>query len=64
MEGLGTLCSIDQAPRMLSEDDVEPLKDPASIVERELAAVELGTLGKLANVANRRGFMTLAEHGL
>ena len=61
---LGTLCIIDQRPRRLEKEDIEALKDLASMVERELAAVQLATLDELTNISNRRGFMSLAQHSL
>lgn len=61
---LGTFCIIDHKPRSLSEEDLETLKDLASMVERELAAVQLATLDELTNITNRRGFMLLAQYSL
>ncbi|MCJ7556787.1 MAG: sensor domain-containing diguanylate cyclase [Gammaproteobacteria bacterium] len=61
---LGTLCIIDLQPRNFWEEDFEALKDLASMVERELAAVQLATLDELTNISNRRGFMMLAQHSL
>jgi len=61
---LGTLCLIDRKPRSLSEEDLEALRDLASMVERELEAVQLATLDELTNISNRRGFMMLSQHGL
>ena len=61
---LGTLCIIDRQPRDLGKDDLEALEDLASMVERELAAVQLATLDELTNISNRRGFMMLAEHSM
>ncbi len=61
---LGTLCIIDQKPRSFEKEDVEALKDLASMVEHELAAVQLATLDELTNISNRRGFMVLAQHSL
>ena len=61
---LGTLCIIDQQPRMFSNDDLLILKDLASMVERELAAIELATSDELTNVLNRRGFIMLGQHTL
>lgn len=61
---LGTLCIIDREPRNFSEEDLHTLKDLASMVERELAALELATVDDLTNLANRRGFMLLAQHSL
>ena len=61
---LGTLCIIDRQPRSFGKEDLEALEDLASIVEHELAAVELATLDELTNISNRRGFMLLAQHSL
>ena len=61
---LGTLCIIDQQPRSFDKEDIEVLKDLASMVERELAAVQLATLDELTNISNRRGFMVLAQHSM
>jgi len=61
---LGTLCIIDRKPRHLTEEDLETLQDLASMVERELEAVQLATLDDLTRISNRRGFMALAEHTL
>lgn len=61
---LGTLCIIDKIPRSLEKEDIEILKDLTSMVERELAAVQLATLDELTNISNRRGFMVLARHSL
>ena len=61
---LGTLCIIDQRPRSLDESDIDTLKDLASMVERELEAVQLATLDELTGISNRRGFLTLAQHSL
>lgn len=61
---LGTLCIIDRKPRRFELEDVEALKDLASMVERELAAVQLATLDELTNISNRRGFKVLAQHSL
>lgn len=61
---LGTLCIIDQTPRQFNHEDVEALTDLASTVERELAAIQLATLDELTGIANRRGFLTLAQNSL
>ncbi|MGA7934460.1 MAG: sensor domain-containing diguanylate cyclase [Kovacikia sp.] len=61
---LGTLCIIDQKPRNLDDEDLQALKDLTSMVEQELAALELATLDELTNILNRRGFMMLAQHTL
>ena len=61
---LGTLCIIDQRPRSLSDNELEMLCDLAAMVEQEIAAVELATIDDLTQLANRRGFMFLAEQSL
>jgi diguanylate cyclase (GGDEF)-like protein len=61
---LGTLCIIDQTPRNFEHDDIDTLKDLASMVERELEAVQLATLDELTGLSNRRGFLLLAKHSL
>ncbi|MDH5537200.1 MAG: sensor domain-containing diguanylate cyclase [Betaproteobacteria bacterium] len=61
---LGTLCIIDRQPRRFGKEDLEALQDLASMVERELAAVQLATLDELTAVSNRRGFLVLAQHSL
>ena len=61
---LGTLCIIDREPRNLTEEDLETLRDLASMVERELAAVQLATLDDLTRISNRRGFLSLGQHTL
>ena len=61
---LGTLCIIDKMPRSFEKEDIETLRDLASTVERELAAVQLATLDELTGISNRRGFIVLAQHSL
>ena len=61
---LGTLCILDQTPRSFGKEDIEALKDLASMVERELEAVQLSTLDELTHISNRRGFMVLAQFSL
>ena len=61
---LGTLCILDRQPRDFGKDDLEALKDLASMVEREIAAVQIATLDELTAISNRRGFIMLAQHGL
>lgn len=59
---LGTLCIIDGKSRVFSKQDLEFLKDLASMVERELAFIELATIDELTGLSNRRGFMTNARY--
>ena len=66
LEGLklGTLCIIDSKPRTLDAEDLETLRDLGSMIERELAALQLATIDELTSLTNRRGFMALAESSL
>lgn len=61
---VGTLCVIDREARIFEKEDIEALKDLASMAERELTAVQLATLDELTNISNRRGFSMLAHHSL
>ena len=61
---IGTLCIIDTVPRQFSDEDLRTLEDLASMVEREMAAVELATMDELTHISNRRGFMLLAQQSL
>jgi len=59
---LGTLAIIDGKARALSRQDLDILKDLASMAERELAFIELATIDELTGLSNRRGFMTSARY--
>ena len=61
---LGTLCIIDTKPRNLNAEDIDALKDLTELAEQELMAVKLATQDELTKLANRRGFIKLAQHGL
>jgi diguanylate cyclase (GGDEF)-like protein len=61
---LGTLCIIDQKPRIFHEEDAQTLADLTAMVEQEIAAVHLATMDDLTEISNRRGFETLAENTL
>ncbi|WP_416306574.1 diguanylate cyclase [Neptunicella sp. SCSIO 80796] len=61
---LGTLCIIDDKPRLFSRDDIIALEDLAAMAEQELIAVQLATLDELTGISNRRGFINLAEQSL
>lgn len=61
---IGTLCIIDQVPRDFKDKDVNALRDLATMVERELDAVQLATFDELTGISNRRGFVSLAQHCL
>ena len=61
---LGTLCIIDRKPREITDDDIQALRDLTSVVEREVAFLQMATVDELTQVSNRRGFMMMAEHSL
>ena len=61
---IGTLCIIDTKPKDFSDDDLESLKDLATMVECELAAIHLATIDDLTGISNRRGFSLKAEKTL
>jgi diguanylate cyclase (GGDEF)-like protein len=59
---IGTLCIIDPAPREMSEDDIDALRDMAEMVEDEIKVSSQVTVDDLTQVANRRGFHLIANH--
>jgi diguanylate cyclase (GGDEF)-like protein len=61
---LGTLCIIDQMPRLFNSDDLNELKSLAELVERELMLDSLAKMDNLTNILNRRGFITIAQNSL
>jgi len=61
---VGTLCLIDTRPRTLDAEERELFRDLASMAEQEIEAVHSATLDHLTQIANRRGFETLAAHSL
>ncbi len=61
---LGTLCIIDQKPRILDEDDCTMLRDLAEMAEGELSAIQLATIDDLTKISNRRGFISLAQNSI
>lgn len=61
---IGTLCLIDTAPRDMSEEDINLLKDLAAMIEQQFAAIEMATIDELTGISNRRGFNMLAEQAL
>jgi diguanylate cyclase (GGDEF)-like protein len=56
---LGTLCIIDREPRRLTDEDALSLRDLATMVEREIAALHLAGTDELTQLSNRRGFELL-----
>jgi diguanylate cyclase (GGDEF)-like protein len=61
---LGTLCIIDQEPRVLEEEDFRMLRDLAEMAEAELGAIQLATIDDLTRISNRRGFISLAQNSI
>lgn len=61
---LGTLCVIDDKPRVFTEEELALLKDLAEMAEQELESLQLATTDHLTTLCNRLGFETLAEHTL
>ena len=61
---LGTLCIIDQEPRIMDEEDCTLLRDLAEMAEGELSAIQLATIDDLTKISNRRGFISLAQNSI
>ncbi|WP_285415983.1 sensor domain-containing diguanylate cyclase [Pseudomonas sp. efr-133-TYG-5] len=61
---MGTLCLIDTQPRQLDDEERALLRDLAGMAEQELMAVQMASMDELTLLSNRRGFKTLAQHGL
>ncbi|WP_020201677.1 sensor domain-containing diguanylate cyclase [Cupriavidus sp. WS] len=61
---LGTLSVLDDRPRDFGEEDRSLLRDLGRMAEQELLAVELATHDPLTDLANRLGFVALAENML
>jgi diguanylate cyclase (GGDEF)-like protein len=61
---IGTLCLMDQTPRVMDDEDQQFLKDLGAMIEQEIASIQLATLDELTMISNRRGFLTLVEHSL
>jgi diguanylate cyclase (GGDEF)-like protein len=61
---LGTLCVIDDKPRVFTEEEQELLADLGEMACRELAAIQSANTDHLTGLSNRRGFYGLAGHAL
>lgn len=61
---LGALCLIDHVPRNMGEEDIALLHDLATMVQQEMAAVQMATMDDLTKLANRRGFEMLAQQAI
>jgi len=58
---IGTLCIIDQEPRTFIQEDLDDLRDLATMVEREFSVTHLATMDDLTDISNRRGFLSLSK---
>ena len=61
---MGTLCLIDDQPRVFTKEDEETLKDLASMVVDEHISTQLATIDELTMISNRRGFLELSQKGI
>ena len=61
---VGTLCLNNRTPRSFSAADEQTLKDFAALVDDELASSSQLHVDELTGIANRRGFVTVAQHVL
>lgn len=59
---VGTICLIDNKPRLLNDIDLSIAKDLSDMVVLELEALHLSTTDELTSLSNRRGFLKLAGH--
>lgn len=59
---IGTVCIIDRKPRDFPDEDHATLRDFAAMVEDELRAASQATVDELTQIANRRGFNSVATH--
>ncbi len=60
-EPVGTLCVIDDKPRLAEDFDHEALAELAGMVEAEIASLSLAIGDELTGLSNRRGFEMLGE---
>ena len=58
----GHLCLLDDKPREFAESDKRMLSDFASLVSDELVAAGQVFVDELTGIANRRGFLQVANH--
>ena len=61
---VGTLCLLDQKPRVFNADDLAVLRDIGEMVAGELASLQLASTDSLTGISNRRGFEMLATQAL
>jgi diguanylate cyclase (GGDEF)-like protein len=63
-ERLGTLCIIDDTPRVFSAQDRLSLIDFGCLVENELLVIQQISIDPLTSISNRRGFEMLATQAI
>jgi len=61
---VGTLCILDDHPRILDEESYKLLRDLAATVEREFSIMQSAITDELTGIYNRRGFLLAANHSL
>lgn len=61
---IGTLCLIDEKPKVLADEDKQLLRDLGAMIEQEIRSIQLATLDELTLISNRRGFLTLADYSV
>ncbi len=57
----GTLCVLDTEPRQIGAEDIDSIQDLGHLIEDELATLTMATTDELTKLANRRGFLMIAE---
>ena len=61
---VGTLCLVDDQPRTLDDEELHVFRDLAGMVEHEIAVTRLAVDDELTGLANRRGFLMMANQAL
>ncbi|MES2148885.1 MAG: sensor domain-containing diguanylate cyclase [Pseudomonadota bacterium] len=61
---LGTLCLVDTVVRELDAEELSLLRDLATTVEDEMAALQMATMDELTRLSNRRGFVMLGQQAI
>ncbi len=61
---VGTLCIIDDHPRILDDEALNLLRDLAATVEREFTIMQSAITDDLTGIYNRQGFIMAATHSL